>query len=67
MKKYVLKIEGMSCNGCKNRLENYLNSQKKIKKAKVSLEKKQAIIECDEDLELEDIKKFVNEVGFECK
>ena len=66
MKKYVLKIEGMKCEGCKNRLENYLNNQDGIIKAVVSLEKKEAYIECEENISTDDLKQFVSEVEFSC-
>ena len=66
MKKYVLKIEGMKCEGCKNRLENYLNNQDGIIKATVSLEKNEAYIECKENISTNDLKKFVSEVEFSC-
>ena len=66
MKKYVLKIEGMKCEGCKNRLENYLNNQDGIIKATVSLEKKEAYIECEENISTDDLKQFVSDVEFSC-
>ena len=66
MKKYVLKIEGMKCEGCKNRLENYLNNQDGIIKATVSLEKKEAYVQCEENVSLDDLKQFVSDVEFSC-
>ena len=66
MKKYVLKIERMKCEGCKSRLENYLNNQDGIIKATVSLEKKEAYIECEENISTDDLKQFVSDVEFSC-
>ena len=66
MKNYVLKIEGMKCEGCKNRLENYLNNQDGIIKAVVSLEKNEAYVQCEENVSIDDLKKFVSDVEFSC-
>ena len=66
MKKYILKIEGMSCEGCKNRLENYLNTKEGINKATVSIEKKEAYVECEESISIDDLKQYVSDVEFEC-
>ena len=64
MKKYVLKIEGMKCEGCKNRLENYLNNQDGIIKATVSLEKNEAYIECEENISTDDLKNLLVKLNF---
>ena len=66
MKNYVLKIEGMKCEGCKNRLENYLNNQDGIIKATVSLEKKEAYVQCEENVSPDDLKQFVSDAEFSC-
>ena len=66
MKKIVLKIEGMHCEGCATRLTKVLKALDGIENAKVSLENKNAEIEYDEnDLELEDIKQAISDAGFE--
>ena len=54
MKKVILKVEGMKCEGCKNRLQNYLNSKEGVN-AQVDLENKEAVIEYDDKLEIKDL------------
>lgn len=65
MKKVIIKIGGMSCNGCKSHVEKYLNEQEGVK-ASVSLEEKQALIEYDESkVTIEDLERFITESGYE--
>lgn len=63
MKKVILKVEGMKCNGCKTRLENYLNSKDGVN-AKVDLENKEAVIEYDDKLEIKDLENYIDDMGF---
>ncbi len=63
MNKIVLKIDGMHCDGCANRLQNALNKKENIKSAKVSFEKKQAEIEY-EKISKEEIEEYIEEIGF---
>ena len=68
MKKIVLGIEGMHCDGCVNRLTKVLKALDGVVDAKVSLENKSVEIEYDEnELELDDIKQAVSDAGFEAK
>lgn len=68
MKKIVLGIEGMHCDGCVNRLIKVLKALDGVVDAKVSLENKSTEIEYDEnELELDDIKQAVSDAGFEAK
>lgn len=68
MKKIVLGIEGMHCDGCVNRLTKVLKALDGVVDTKVSLENKSAEIEYDEnELELDDIKQTVSDAGFEAK
>ena len=66
MKKIVIGIEGMHCEGCVKRLTNVLSELDGVSNVKVSLENKNAEVEYDEDkLELDDIKQGVSDAGFE--
>lgn len=65
MKEIKLKIEGMHCTGCSNRLEKVLNNTDGIEKATVSFEEKQAVIEYDESqIDIAKIKETISEAGF---
>ncbi len=64
MKKVILKIEGMSCSACQNRVEKYLNKQDGVN-ASVNLVMAQALIKYDEEkVTLNDLDRFVEESGY---
>lgn len=63
----TIKIEGMSCNHCKMSVEKALNSIEGISKVEVDLEKKQAVIESNVEIENDKIKEVIEEQGFEVK
>ena len=64
MSKAILSISGMSCSACSNSLEKYLNKQKGIINASVNLVLAPALIEYDNALTINDLNRFVSEVGF---
>ena len=64
MKKVILKVEGMSCSACQNRVEKYLNKQDGVS-ASVNLVMAQALIEYDEEkVSLSDLDRFIEESGY---
>ena len=65
MKEIKLKIEGMHCAGCSNRLEKILNNVDGVESAKVSLEEKSADIKYNEEEgELNTILQEIEDAGF---
>ncbi len=65
MREIKLKIEGMHCAGCSNRLEKILNNVDGIESAKVSLEEKSADIKYnEEEVELNTILQEIEDAGF---
>ncbi len=65
MKEIILKIEGMHCTGCSNRLEKVLNNTDGIEKVAVSFEDKKATITFDESkTNIEKIKEAIEDSGF---
>ena len=65
MKEIKLKIEGMHCAVCSNRLEKILNNVDGIESAKVSLEEKSADIKYnEEEVELNTILQEIEDAGF---
>ena len=65
MKEIKLKIEGMHCAGCSNRLEKILNNVDGIESTKVSLEEKSADIKYnEEEVELNTILQEIEDAGF---
>lgn len=64
MKEITLKIEGMSCSACQNRIEKYLNKQEGIK-AEVNLVMASAKILYDEKkVSLKEIDNYIEQIGY---
>lgn len=57
-------IEGMSCNHCKMSVEKALNSIDGVTKVEVSLENKNATIESNKEINDNEIKSVIEEIGF---
>ena len=65
MREIKLKIEGMHCAGCSNRLEKILNNVDGVESAKVSLGEKSADIKYnEEEVELKTILQEIEDAGF---
>ncbi len=65
MKEIKLKIEGMHCTGCSNRLEKVLNNTDGVENAIVNFEEKQAIITYNESqIDPEKLKETIKDAGF---
>ncbi len=60
----VIKIEGMHCGGCANRVKNVLSNIKNVKSVNVSLEEKKATIISSKELNLDEIKQAIDDLGF---
>lgn len=65
MKKIILSISGMTCSACSSGLEKYLNKQQGILDATVNLVMQTASISYEDNLNIEDLNKYVKEAGFE--
>lgn len=63
MKKRIL-IEGMHCASCASNVERSLKKVKGVKEVHVALMIKKAIVEADEKVSDEDLKKAVEKTGY---
>ncbi len=63
--KEVIKIEGMSCGHCVKAVESALNALVGVTSASVSLEKKEAVVEFDDSLSLDVIRRAIEDEGYE--
>ena len=59
-----VKIEGMKCEGCANRVKNAISDLKGVKKIDVNLSNKEAIITYKKELSNDDITTIINNLGF---
>ncbi|WP_369694376.1 heavy-metal-associated domain-containing protein [Methanosarcina sp. KYL-1] len=61
-----MKIEGMSCKHCVMAVKKAIEAVDGVQKAEVDLEKKQAVVEYDENkAKLEDLRAAVRGAGYE--
>lgn len=63
--KKVIKVEGMKCTGCENRIKNVLEEVKEIENVKADF--KTGLVEITTNSEVNDelIKEKINDLGFE--
>ena len=64
MKKEKLTIMGMHCASCASNIERSLKKVNGVKSASVSLMTKKGIVECEDNVNEEDLKKAVSKVGY---
>ncbi len=57
-------IEGMSCEHCVRAVEQALGKVQGVENVRVSLENKEAKIEAASDVDMEEVKKAVEEEGY---
>ncbi len=65
MSKIILNIGGMTCSACSNGLEKYLKRQQGIKNVSVNLVLGQALIEYDDNIDIQKLNQYIKEAGFE--
>lgn len=62
--KKVIDISGMNCQHCVNNVANALNEIDGVK-AKVNLNKKQAVVSLSKDVDNNELSKAITDVGYE--
>ena len=67
MKKVVLSIEGMMCKHCVKHVEDALKGVSGVNQVEVSLENKNAIVDCLENVEVSSLIEAVVQEGYSCK
>ena len=63
-KKIKLTIEGMHCASCAGNVEKAVKKIKGVKSASVSLMTNKAIIEAEDSVNVEEIKKAISNIGY---
>jgi len=61
----MIEIEGMSCDHCKMRVENILNSIDGVEAVKVDLEKKQAKVTIVKEIPNDVLREKILDIGFD--
>ena len=63
--KTILKVKGMHCEGCENRIKNVIASVENVEEVKADHETKEVEIKSTETLDLNEIKEKIEDLGFE--
>jgi predicted copper-binding protein len=63
--KTIIKIEGMKCQHCAAKVTNALENIAGVKKVKINLDKKEAIIKSKEKLDTTKLKKAITDLDYE--
>ncbi len=64
VKKIKLKIQGMHCASCASNVERALKKVRGIKSATVSLMTNKCFVECEDNADVEEMKKVVDKMGY---
>ena len=64
MKEIKYHVEGMSCTGCENRIQNALKEIKEIETVKANYLEKSVTIVLKEDVQEDEIKEIIEDLGF---
>ena len=62
--KRVIKVSGMSCSHCANKVESALKNIKSVKKVSINLEKQIVTISSTEKINLDNVEKIVEDLGY---
>lgn len=65
MKEIIIKVNGMVCAGCENRIKNALSQIEGVKDVEASFEAGSVKIKADEKVTKEKIEDIITDIGFE--
>lgn len=67
MKEVVIKVEGMVCVGCENRVKNALQTLDGVNSVEASHENGIVKVNFDDSVDVNKIKEKIEDIGFEVK
>ncbi len=65
MEEIIIKVEGMMCTGCENRIQNAVSEIKGVESVKADHEK--GIVEIKGTADIKEVKEAIEDIGFEVK
>lgn len=65
MKETILKVNGMECGGCENRIKNALSAIEGIENVEADYKTGIVKVKSDEKVEKEEMKETIEDIGFE--
>lgn len=67
MKETIIKVEGMVCNGCENRIQNALKNIKGVEKVVANHIEGTVIVTSNNDVEKGSLKEKIEDIGFKVR
>ena len=67
MKEIILNVEGMSCEGCENRIKNALGNIEGVKDVKADFKTGIVKVNSNENVTKESLEETIIDIGFEVK
>lgn len=67
MKETIIKVEGMVCNGCENRVQNALKNIKGVENVVADHIKRTVTITSYDEVEEDTLKQKIEDIGFKVK
>ena len=62
--KTIIKVDGMSCNHCANKIKESLESILPVKEVSVNIDLKEVVILSDKELDMDSIKEEIESLGY---
>lgn len=62
--KTIIKVDGMSCNHCANKIKESLESILGVKEVSVNIDLKEVVILSDKELDMDSIKEKIESLGY---
>lgn len=67
MKELIIKVEGMVCNGCENRVQNVVKQIEGVEKVVANHKDGLVIVTLNKEIDKRIIKEKIEDIGFEVK
>ena len=67
MKELELKVEGMVCGGCEKRVVNSLSTLEGVSEVIANHQTGTVLVKMTEDIDIEELKEKIEDLGFEVK
>ena len=67
MKETIIKVEGMVCNGCENRVQNALRTIKGVENVNADHVNGVVIVSSSNEVEEKSLKEKIQDIGFKVK
>lgn len=65
MKEIILKVNGMVCGGCENRIKNALSTIEGVKNVEADYNTGVVKVSCEDGIEKETLVEKIDDIGFE--